>query len=98
MPESLTIGTRRSALALWQAEWVAGEVRRLHPGLDVRLEHIVAPADAAPDVPLARLGTKGLFTRTLEDALLDGRIDAAVHSLKDLASASPPGLTLAAIP
>ncbi len=95
---SLTIGTRRSALALWQAEWVAAELRRHHPGLEVRLEHIVAPADVAPDVPLARLGTKGLFTKTLEDALLDGRVDVAVHSLKDLASASPPGLTLAAIP
>ena len=98
MADSLTIGTRRSALALWQAEWVAGQVRRLHPEMDVRLEHIVAPADAAPDVPLARLGTKGLFTKTLEDALLDGRIDVAVHSLKDLASASPLGLILAAIP
>jgi hydroxymethylbilane synthase len=96
--ESIIIGTRGSALALWQAEWVAAELRRRHVGLEVRLERIIAPADAAPDVPIARLGTKGLFTKTLEDALLAGRIDVAVHSLKDLASVSPPGLALAAIP
>jgi hydroxymethylbilane synthase len=96
--ESIIIGTRGSALALWQAEWVAAELRRRHAGLEVHLERIVAPADAAPEVPIERLGTKGLFTKTLEDALLDGRIDVAVHSLKDLASVSPPGLTLAAIP
>jgi hydroxymethylbilane synthase len=94
----IIIGTRGSALALSQAEWVAAELRRHHAGLDVRLERIMAPADATPDVPIALLGTKGLFTKTLEDALLDGRIDVAVHSLKDLASVSPPGLSLAAIP
>ena len=96
--DSLTIGTRGSALALWQAEWVAEQLRRRHAGLEVRLERIVAPADAVPDVPIAQIGTKGLFTKTLEDALLDGRIDVAVHSLKDLASVSPEWLTLAAIP
>ena len=96
--EHIVIGTRGSALALWQAEWVAAALRRRHPGLEVRLELIVAPADAAPEAPIASLGTKGLFTKTLEDALSDGRIDLAVHSLKDLASAMPPGLALAAIP
>jgi len=85
-------------LALWQASWVATELRRHHPTLIVEVERIVAPADAAPDVPLAALGTKGLFTKTLEDALLNGRIDLAVHSLKDMASVLPPGLTLAAVP
>src|SRR5919202_1779166 len=96
--ESIVIGTRGSALALWQAEWVAAELRQRHAGLEVRLERIIPPADAAPDIPIAQIGTKGLFTRTLEEALLDGRIDVAVHSLKDLASVSPPGLSLAAIP
>ena len=95
---SLVIGTRGSALALWQAEWVAVELRRRHPDLDVRLQRISSTADAAPNVPLAELGTKGVFTKTLEDALLDGRIDLAVHSLKDLGSVLPPGLMLAAIP
>ncbi len=94
----VVIGTRGSALALWQANWVAAELRRHHPDLTVEVERIAAPADAAPDVPLSALGTKGLFTKTLEDALLNGHIDLAVHSLKDLASALPPGLTLAAVP
>ncbi len=96
--DSLVIGTRGSALALWQAEWVAAALRRRHPALDVRLRRIVSTADAAPNVPLAELGTKGVFTKTLEDVLLDSRIDLAVHSLKDLGSVLPPGLTLAAIP
>lgn len=96
--EHIVIGTRGSALALWQAEWVAAALRQRHTGIQVLLERITAPADAAPDAPIAQLGTKGLFTKTLEDALLEGRIDLAVHSLKDLASAMPPGLTLAAIP
>ena len=96
--DTLTIGTRGSALALWQAEWVAATLRRHHPDLDVRLRRIVSTGDAEPNVPLAELGTKGVFTKTIEDALLDGRIDVAVHSLKDLGSVLPPGLTLAAIP
>ena len=96
--DSIIIGTRGSALALWQAEWVAAELRRRHAGLEVRLERIIAPADAAPDIPIAQMGTKGLYTKTLEEALLAGHIDVAVHSLKDLASVSPPGLSLAAIP
>ncbi len=96
--KTITIGTRGSALALWQANWVAGELRKLYPHREVRIERIVAPADAAPDVPIAELGTKGLFTKTLEDALLDGRIDLAVHSLKDMASVLIPELDLVAIP
>jgi len=96
--QRVVIGTRGSTLALWQANWVAAELRHHHPDLTVEVERIVAPADAMPDVPLAALGTKGLFTKTLEDALLNGHIDLAVHSLKDLASVLPPGLTLAAVP
>jgi len=95
---TLTIGTRGSALALWQAEWVAAELRRHHPDLDVRLQRIASAGDSEPNIPLAELGTKGVFTKTIEDALLDGRIDVAVHSLKDLGSVLPAGLTLAAIP
>ena len=95
---TLTIGTRGSALALWQAEWVAAELRRYHPDLDVRLQRITSTGDAEPNIPLAELGTKGVFTKTIEDALFDGRIDVAVHSLKDLGSVLPTGLTLAAIP
>ncbi len=95
---TLTIGTRGSALALWQAEWVAAELRRHHPDLNVRLQRIASAGDSEPNIPLAELGTKGVFTKTIEDALLDGRIDVAVHSLKDLGSVLPTGLTLAAIP
>src|SRR5919198_3259421 len=96
--ERVTIGTRGSALALWQAHWVRDRLRERYAGLDVQVETIAVPADTAPEVPIAQLGTKGVFTKTLEDALLQGRIDIAVHSLKDLASALPPGLSLAAIP
>ena len=96
--DTIIIGTRGSALALWQAEWVATELQRRHPNLDVRLQRIVSTGDAEPTVPLAELGTKGVFTKTIEDALLAGRIDVAVHSLKDLGSVLPPGLTLVAIP
>lgn len=94
----LTIGTRGSPLALKQADWVGARLRGRYPWLDIRIEPITAPADASPDVPISRLGTKGLFTKTLEEALLEGRIDLAVHSLKDMASAPAAGLTLAAIP
>src|ERR687887_381329 len=96
--ERVIIGTRGSALALWQAQWVRDRLRERYAGLDVQVETIVVPADIAPEVPIAQLGTKGVFTKTLEDALLQGRIDIAVHSLKDLASVLPPGLSLAAIP
>src|SRR5919204_4076010 len=96
--ERVIIGTRGSALALWQAQWVRDRLRERYAGLDVRVETIAVPADTAPEVPIAQLGTKGVFTKTLEDALLQGRIDIAVHSLKDLASVLPAGLVLAAIP
>lgn len=96
--ERVIIGTRGSALALWQAHWVRDRLRERYAELDVQVETIVVPADTAPEVPIAQLGTKGVFTKTLEDALLQGRIDIAVHSLKDLASVLPPGLVLAAIP
>lgn len=92
----LTIGSRGSQLALWQARWVAAELARL--GVETDLEIIKTTGDKITDVPLAQVGSKGLFTKEIEEALLDGRIDLAVHSLKDLPTVLPPGLTVAAIP
>lgn len=94
----IVLGTRGSALALWQSEWVAAALHRLAPTVDVEITRISSVADRLPETPITELGTKGVFTKTLEDALFDGRIDMAVHSLKDLASDLPPGLTLAAVP
>jgi hydroxymethylbilane synthase len=92
----LRIGSRGSKLALWQAEWVAGELGRL--GQNTRIEIIRTTGDKLTEVALAQAGGKGLFTREIEEALLAGRIDLAVHSLKDLPTALPDGLALAAIP
>jgi hydroxymethylbilane synthase len=92
----LTIGSRGSQLALWQARWVGQRLEALgHP---CRLEVIKTTGDKITDVPLARVGTKGLFTQEIEEALQAGRIDLAVHSLKDLPTQLPDGLFLAAIP
>ncbi len=93
---TLTIGSRGSQLALWQARWVAA--RLLELGIDTDLKIIRTTGDKITDVPLAKVGTKGLFTKEIEDALLAGEIDLAVHSLKDLPTVLPVGLTLAAIP
>lgn len=92
----LTIGSRGSQLALWQANWVRGRLAAL--GQECRIEIIKTTGDKITDVPLAKVGTKGLFTKEIEEALLDGRIDLAVHSLKDLPTGLPPGLRIAAIP
>ena len=92
----LTIGSRGSQLALWQANWVRGELEAL--GCACRIEIIKTTGDKITDVPLAKVGSKGLFTKEIEEALLDGRIDLAVHSLKDLPTDLPAGLRLAAIP
>lgn len=97
MKRNLIIGTRRSKLALWQANYVADALRRHDPELTVTLRHIVTQGDKILDVPLARIGGKGLFTTELERQLLDGTIDLAVHSLKDLPADVPQGLTLAAV-
>jgi hydroxymethylbilane synthase len=91
----LRIGSRGSKLALWQAEWVGRELARL--GQSARIEIIRTTGDKMTDVALAQVGAKGLFTREIEEALLAGRIDLAVHSLKDLPTALPEGLTLAAV-
>jgi hydroxymethylbilane synthase len=98
--KKIVIGSRGSQLALWQARHM--QARLLEHGYEARIEIIQTTGDRITDVPLARLGpqtsTKGLFTKELEEALLDGRIDLAVHSLKDLPTELPPGLQLAAVP
>lgn len=92
----LTIGSRGSPLALRQARWVERKLTEL--GVACRLEVIKTTGDKLADAPLAKLGGKGLFTKELEEALLEGRVDLAVHSLKDLPAALPEGLRLTAIP
>ena len=92
----LVIASRGSQLALWQAHWVEGQLQAL--GHEARIEIIKTTGDKITDVPLAKVGTKGLFTKEIEEALLDGRADLAVHSLKDLPTELPEGLVLAAIP
>jgi hydroxymethylbilane synthase len=91
------IGSRGSDLALWQARWVQGEVLRLYPGCEVTLEVIKTTGDKILDAPLSKIGDKGLFTREIETALLEGRIDIAVHSLKDLPTELPDGLGIGAV-
>ncbi|HEX7070401.1 MAG TPA: hydroxymethylbilane synthase [Rhodothermales bacterium] len=94
-PSPLILGTRGSALALWQANHVRD--RLVASGYPVELEPITTTGDRRLDVPLASIGEKGLFTRELDEALLDGSIHLAVHSLKDLPSVLTEGLALAAI-
>lgn len=98
MSHDLVIGTRGSRLALWQAEWVKAEIERLAPTTTVRLEIIKTKGDKILDVPLAKVGGKGLFVKEIEEALLDGRVDLAVHSMKDMPAEIPPGLAIGAVP
>lgn len=98
MGDTLTLATRGSKLALAQSEWVRDELQRLHPGLQVELLILKTTGDKILDSALSQIGGKGLFTREIEDALLDGRADLAVHSLKDLPTDLPDGLTVAAMP
>lgn len=93
----LVIATRESPLALWQANFVAAELRRLHPDLDVELLGMTSRGDQLLDKPLYKVGGKGLFVKELETALLDGRADLAVHSMKDVPMALPEGLMLGVI-
>jgi hydroxymethylbilane synthase len=92
----LRLGTRASKLARWQADWVAAELRALGHSID--LVEIKTQGDAQQVGPIAALGAQGVFTKELQAALLDGRIDLAVHSLKDLPTTTVPGLVLAATP
>jgi hydroxymethylbilane synthase len=98
MAQSLIIGTRGSKLALVQAEYIAAELRRHHPGCTVEIQIISTQGDRVLDVALSKVGDKGLFVKEIEVALLEGRIDLAVHSGKDLPSQVTEGLTLAAFP
>src|ERR1039458_3295183 len=92
----LVIASRGSQLALWQARWVAAQLSAA--GRECRIEIIKTTGDKITDVPLAKVGTKGLFTKEIEEALLDGRADLAIHNLKDLPTELPEGLVLAAVP
>jgi hydroxymethylbilane synthase len=92
------LGTRGSRLALTQSGWVADQLRTQHPGLEVELVEIRTSGDIIQDVPLGPEHGQAFFTKEIEDALLDGRIDLAVHSCKDLATAMPKGLVISAMP
>ena len=95
--QSVRIATRRSPLALWQAEFVRSRLLQAHPNLQVELVQMVTQGDKILDAPLAKIGGKGLFVKELEQSLLEGRADIAVHSMKDVPVALPPGLQLAVI-
>ncbi len=97
MMNTLKIATRQSPLALWQAEHIRARLEALHAGLNVELVTFVTQGDKILDTPLAKIGGKGLFVKELEAALLDGRADLAVHSMKDVPMALPEGLSLAVI-
>ncbi|MDX1733001.1 MAG: hydroxymethylbilane synthase [Halioglobus sp.] len=97
MPRTLTIATRESPLALWQAEYVRAALLQAHPDLDVQLLGMTSRGDQLLDTPLAKVGGKGLFVKELESALLDGRADIAVHSMKDVPMEFPDGLSLGVI-
>lgn len=84
LPERVRIATRTSPLAMWQAEYVADELRRHYPGLTVELVRLKTRGDRILDVALSKIGGKGLFIKELEEAMLDGRADIAVHSMKDV--------------
>ena len=97
MKTNLIIGTRQSLLALWQSNHIADLLRRQYPECTVTLKKIITKGDRILDVPLAKIGGKGLFTKELETALLEGEIDLAVHSLKDMPTVLPEGLCLTAV-
>lgn len=94
MRDAIWIGTRGSKLALWQAHWIKSGIERNHAGIQVYLKVIHTSGDKILDVPLAQVGGKGLFVKEIEEELLDGEIDIAVHSMKDVPSELPDGLHL----
>lgn len=96
-PKTLTIATRKSPLAIWQAEHIRDRLLALHPELSIALLTMSTRGDKILDAPLAKVGGKGLFVKELETALLDGRADIAVHSTKDVPMQLPVGLLLAVI-
>jgi hydroxymethylbilane synthase len=98
MSTSLTIATRGSKLALWQAEHVAGLIRQAHADIDVEFKVVKTSGDKILDVPLAKVGGKGLFVKEIEEAILAGEADLAVHSMKDVPGELVAGLTLGVMP
>jgi len=97
MKKEIKIGSRGSALALWQANWVRDSLLKQWPELIVTIEKITTSGDRFLDAPLSRVGGKGLFTKEIEEALLDHRVDIAVHSMKDVPAALPEDLSIAVI-
>jgi hydroxymethylbilane synthase len=94
----IKIGTRGSPLAVWQAEWVRDRLLALYPQYKTELVKIKTTGDKILDVPLAKVGGKGLFVKEIETALLEGQIDLAVHSMKDMPAEIPPGLCIGVVP
>ena len=94
----MKIGSRGSKLALWQAEWTRSALNKLYPEISIEIKIIKTTGDKILDVPLAKVGGKGLFVKEIEEALLDGRIDVAVHSMKDMPADLPEGLCIGAVP
>ncbi len=94
----LRLGTRKSKLALTQSNWVKKEIESRFPDVEVELVKVTTKGDKILDVPLAKVGGKGLFVKEIEEALLDGRIDFAVHSLKDVPTELPKGLEVSVFP
>ena len=94
MSREIRIATRKSALALWQAEYVKARLEQAHPGIRVSLVPMVSKGDKLLDAPLAKIGGKGLFVKELETALLENEADIAVHSMKDVPMDFPEGLGL----
>lgn len=92
------LGSRGSQLALWQAKYVRARLEELHPGITIHIQILHTTGDRITDVPLAKIGDKGLFTKELDNAIIDGHVDLAVHSLKDIPTHLANGLTLAAVP
>jgi len=95
--ETVRIATRKSALALWQAEYVKAQLEHFHPGINVELVPMTTKGDIILDTPLAKVGGKGLFVKELEVAMLENRADIAVHSMKDVPVEFPEGLGLEVI-
>ena len=95
--KKIRIGTRGSQLALWQANWVKGKLSEWNPGIAVEIHKIKTTGDKILDVPLAKVGGKGLFVKEIEEALFDKKIDIAVHSMKDVPTDLPEGLCISAI-
>ena len=97
MFRDIRMGTRGSTLALTQARWVRDQLMRAHPGLEVTLVNIKTTGDRVQDAPLAKIGGKGLFVKEIEEALLNKKVDLAVHSMKDVPAEFPAGLHLSAV-